>query len=91
MLTRLLLSNVPVDCSDECLKEWVEEHGYPVLSVKLIHDAVSRTSPSFAHVQLLTFAKLDEAAHALNGQALKGRLIQVKKVTPLNLQGTPPA
>jgi hypothetical protein len=30
MLTRLLFSNVPVDCSDDFLKKWIEDRGYLV-------------------------------------------------------------
>ena len=82
MLTRLLFSNVPVDCSDDFLKKWIEDRGYLVSSVRLIQDAVSRTSPSFAHVQLMACAKLDEAERMLDGQILQGRLIHVRRVVP---------
>jgi hypothetical protein len=82
MITRLLFSNVPVDCSDDLLKKWIEDRGYLVSSVRLIQDAVSRTSPSFAHVQLMASAKLDEAERMLNGQILQGRLIHVRRVVP---------
>ena len=82
MLTKLLLSNVPFDCSDDFLKKWVEDRGYSVSSVRLIQDAVSRTSPSFAHVQLVASGKLEEAERMLNGQILQGRLIHVRRVVP---------
>jgi hypothetical protein len=82
MLTKLLLSNVPFDCSDDFLKKWIEDRGYSVSSVRLIQDAVSRTSPSFAHVQLVASGKLDEAERMLNGQILEGRLIHVRRVVP---------
>lgn len=51
--TKLLLSNVPVNCGDEYLRQWVEARGYSVSNVKLITDVVSGTSPSFAYVQLM--------------------------------------
>ena len=80
MPTRLLFSNVPFDCSDDLLRQWIEDRGYPVLRVKLIQDVVTGTSPSFAHVQLVNAAKLDEAERALNGQSLRGRPLHVSRV-----------
>jgi hypothetical protein len=46
--------------------------------VRLIQDAVSWTSPSFAHIQLRTSTELDEAKQELHGQVLQGRLIAVR-------------
>jgi RNA recognition motif-containing protein len=80
MTTRLLFSNVPFDCSDDLLREWIEDRGYPVLSVRLIRDVITGTSPSFAHVLLVNAAKLDEAERALNGQTLRGRTLHVSRV-----------
>jgi RNA recognition motif-containing protein len=85
MLTKLLFSNIPWDCSEDLLREWVEEHGYPVLSVKLIRDIVSGTSPSFAHVQLTGASGLDEAERSLNGQVLLGRPLHVSRYAPLSV------
>jgi RNA recognition motif-containing protein len=80
MPTRLLISNVPFDCTDQLLKQWIEECGYRTLSVKLICDVVSGTSPSFAHVQLVDAAKLNEAERTLDGQTFRGRTLQVSRV-----------
>jgi len=80
MPARLLFSNVPCDCSDDLLRQWIEDRGYPVLSVKLIRDLVSGTSPSFAHVQLAGGTKLDEAQRSLDGQTLQGRSLHVSWV-----------
>lgn len=74
---KLLFTNVPVDCVDEYLWQWVEARGYRVSSLKVIRDQVSGTSPSFAHVQLMNSGKLDEAVRFLDGQDLRGRKIQV--------------
>jgi hypothetical protein len=82
MLTGLLLSNVPFDCSEDVLKKWIEDHGYVVLSVRLIQDVVSRTSPSFAHVQLSSSTTLGEAERVLNGQILRGHHIRVRRLVP---------
>jgi hypothetical protein len=80
MATRLLFSNVPFDCSDDLLRQWIEERGFLVSSLKLIRDVVTGTSPSFAHVQLVNVAKLDEAELALDGQTFRGRRIHVIRV-----------
>ena len=80
MPTRLLISNVPFNCTDQLLKEWIEDRGYQTLSVKLICDVVIGTSPSFAHVQLVDSTKLDEAERSLNGQRFWGRTLQVSRV-----------
>jgi len=74
---KLLFSNVPADCLDDYLWEWVEARGYRVSSLKLIRDQVSGTSPSFAHVQLMNVGKIEEAHRSLNGQDLQGRRVQV--------------
>jgi hypothetical protein len=90
---RLLLSNVPFDCTEDFLRKWVEDRGYEVLSVRLIQDAVSRTSPSFAHVQLPASTELNEAKQVLHGQILQGRLIDVRLAVtpPVVAQFDPPA
>jgi RNA recognition motif. (a.k.a. RRM, RBD, or RNP domain) len=81
--TRLLFSNVPVQCTEEYLAEWVEARDYEVFSVQLITDVVSGTSPSFAYVQLADATRLDEAARNLHGQSLLGLAVRVSNVVPL--------
>lgn len=80
MLNRLLFSNIPFDCTADFLKEWIEERGFSVAQVTLIRDAVSGTSPSFAHVHFADVTRLDQAELALDGQPLGGRMIQVSRV-----------
>jgi hypothetical protein len=79
---RLLISNVPAGCPAGVLQHWVEAHGYRTFGVRLIKDDVTGTSPSFAYVQLLDPAKLDEAARALDGRILWGGVLQVRRVVP---------
>jgi hypothetical protein len=81
--TRLLFSNVALECSQEYLRQWIEALGYPVLAVHMIHDQVSWTSPSFVYVQLADESRLDEAARTLHGTILLGRQIRVCQVVPL--------
>jgi hypothetical protein len=76
----LLIANVPIECDEDYLRQWIEARSYPAYRVILIRDIVSRTSPSFAHVQLMDQSRIHEAARALNGQLLMNRNVQV---TPL--------
>jgi len=77
----LLFSNLPFDCSDELLENWISARGHSVLNIKMIRDVVSGTSPSFAIVQLVTTTNLDEASRDLDGQLLHGRRLRVKPFT----------
>jgi hypothetical protein len=77
---RLLISEVPVICSEDHLTQWIESKGYDVERIVLIRDLVSGTSPSFAHVQLTDSRLLDHAVRVLNGQTLYGRNIQVRRL-----------
>jgi hypothetical protein len=79
--TKLLLSNVPVNCGDEYLRQWVEARGYSVSDVKLITDLVSGTSPAFAYVQLMNSGKTDEAIRALDGQTIQGHRLHAERVS----------
>jgi hypothetical protein len=87
--TRLLFSNLAVECGEEYLRQWIEGRGYSVLNVQLIQDLVSHTSPSFAYVELTDSSKLDEVAHTLHGGALFGRALRVCKVVPLHVAVPP--
>ena len=82
--TRLLFSNVAVQCTQEYLKQWIEARQYEVSSVQLIQDTVSGTSPSFAYVQLTDASRLNEAARNLHGQSLLGSAVRVSQVVPLH-------
>jgi RNA recognition motif-containing protein len=77
----LLFSNVAFDCTDEDLRRWIEERRFSVVSINLIRDVISGTSPSFAYVELAS--SHDEAERALNGGVLKGRTLKVRRVVPL--------
>jgi hypothetical protein len=79
---KLLFSNIPVHCPDDLLRDWIEAHGYRTFGVRLMRDREKVGSTSFAYVQLIDSAKLDEACRALDGQILWGRTIRVRLVAP---------
>ena len=81
-MSTLFMVNVPHNCDESELCDWVEARGPRVKSVRLIRDVVSGASPSFAYVQL-DEENLDEdltpTVDKLNGQTIRGRAIIVKE------------
>jgi hypothetical protein len=77
-MDNLLFANIPHNCNDEDLRNWIEGHGFKVNGLKLIRDAVSGSSPAFARVQLHQPAA-DEAATALDQQPFAGRRLHVRR------------
>jgi hypothetical protein len=82
-MLKLLVSNVPTNCSDDFLREWIEARGYRTYGVRLIRDVISGTSPSFAEVQLMDASRLEEAARTLDGQRLWTSTIRVLVAVPM--------
>ena len=78
-MPELFISNVPYDCQDAELGQWVESNGFPVHSVRVVRDVVSGISPAFGYIALRNNDRESEAIRVLNGTSLKGRIIQVKK------------
>ena len=81
--TRLLITNIPVTCSEEVITDWIQSNGYAVRNVSLIRDLVSGTSPSFAYADLTDPTILDCAQNQLDGLTLNGHSLQVRRVVPL--------
>jgi RNA recognition motif-containing protein len=82
MPTSLLFSNVPFDCTEPELRQWIEDRFFPVVNVTLIRDIISGTSPSFAYVDV-SEEDIKQAEQMLNGQSLKGRTLRVRRVVPM--------
>src|SRR5262245_45755233 len=88
--TKLLFSEVSVECTAEYLRQWIESRGFGVLTVRLIEDIVSGTSASFAHVNLTDPREVEDAARTLHGQILLGRCIRVSFARRLEAEGEKP-
>lgn len=73
----LFLVNVPHNCSDAELTEWVESSGIEVNKVRLVRDLVAGVSPSFAYVEITERTPLADAVRKLNGQVIRERTIMV--------------
>jgi hypothetical protein len=48
MAALLFFINVPYNCSDRELHEWIESRGIEVVSIRMIRDLVAGVSPAFA-------------------------------------------
>jgi RNA recognition motif-containing protein len=73
----LFLVNVPHNCSDAELTNWVRSSGIEVKKVRLVRDLVAGVSPSFAYVEISEKTPLAEAVRKLNGQTIRERMISV--------------
>ena len=81
MNSRLLLSNIPYNCSDGELREWVEPRGVQIRSIRVIRDLVANVSPAFGYVELENHHEIDEAVASLNGKKLRNQTIQAKRLS----------
>jgi len=73
------MMNVPYNCSESELKNWVEAAGVQVDAVRLIRDLVAGVSPAFAYVDIGEKAKVSEAVEKLNGHIIGNRVLIVSQ------------
>ena len=78
-MSRLFLSNIPCDCQEVELRQWVESYGFRVESIRVIQDSVSGVSPAFGYISLCESGDEADAVQSLNGQSLRGRTLLVKE------------
>lgn len=71
--------NVPHNCTDKELSEWVESSGIEVKQVRLVRDLVAGVSPSFAYVEIAEKTRIKEAVQKLNGHNIRERVIMVSE------------
>lgn len=76
-MSTVFVSNVPHNCEDAELRQWVEASGFEVKAIRVIRDLVAGVSPAFAYVVLSDVAELT-AIQQLNGQSFKGRVLCVQ-------------
>jgi RNA recognition motif-containing protein len=84
--TMLYFINVPHNCSEKELREWIESRGIRTESIRLIRDLVAGVSPAFAYVELQDNSRLKEAVGLLHGKLLRTHIVQVQeaRVRPLS-------
>jgi len=76
---QLLLMNLPYNCSERELEDWIESRGIEVQSRRIIRDLVTGSSPAFACIGLKDDGRLEEAITLLNGKRMRSNAITVTR------------
>jgi RNA recognition motif-containing protein len=78
-MAKLFFVNIPYNCSDRELQEWVESRGIPTRSIRIVRDLVAGVSPAFGYVELKDESQMQEAISVLNGKRMRNQTILVKE------------
>jgi RNA recognition motif-containing protein len=78
-MSKLFFVNIPYNCSDRELQEWVESRGIATRSIRIVRDLVAGVSPAFGYVELKDDSQIQEAISILNGKRLRNQTILVKE------------
>jgi RNA recognition motif-containing protein len=83
-MSKLFFVNIPYNCSDRELQDWVESRGIETRSIRIIRDLVAGVSPAFGYVELKDATLMKEAITTLNGKKLRNQTILVKEAQSLS-------
>jgi RNA recognition motif-containing protein len=78
-MSKLFFVNIPYNCSDRELQEWVESRGFETNSIRIVRDLVAGVSPAFGYVELKDDSRIQEAISLLNGKRMRNQTIFVKE------------
>jgi hypothetical protein len=78
-MSKLFFVNIPYNCSDRELQEWVESRGIKTRSIRIVRDLVAGVSPAFGYVELKDDGQIPEAITVLNGKRMRNQTILVKE------------
>jgi RNA recognition motif-containing protein len=78
-MSKLFFVNIPYNCSDRELQEWVESRGIETRSIRIVRDLVAGVSPAFGYVELKDDGRIQEAISVLNGKRMRSQTILVKE------------
>jgi RNA recognition motif-containing protein len=78
-MPKLFFMNIPYNCSDRELQDWVESRGIPTRSIRIVRDLVAGVSPAFGYVELKDATALKEAISTLNGKKMRNQIISVRE------------
>ena len=81
MPVQLFFVNVPYNCSEQELREWIESRGIETIAIRIIRDLVSGVSPAFAYATLSDDSEIQLAVSALNGTRLRNHVLTVRQAT----------
>ena len=60
-MSKLFFVNIPYNCSDRELQEWVESRGFETRAIRIVRDLVAGVSPAFGYVELQDDTRIHEA------------------------------
>jgi RNA recognition motif-containing protein len=78
IMPKLFLTNIPHDCSELQLRQWIESRGIETAAIRVVRDIVAGVSPSFGYVELKDKTRVMDAVSMLNGKQIGSRTIQVQ-------------
>jgi len=78
-MSKLFFVNIPYNCSDLELQEWVESRGIKTRSIRIVRDLVAGVSPAFGYVELTDDSQMQKAIVMLNGKRMRNQTIHVKE------------
>ena len=79
-MAEIFLTNLPHDCSDLELREWVESRGIEVRSTRIILDLETGVAPAFGYVEIQNAEFVKAGATSLNGRKLRTNTVMAKPV-----------
>ena len=77
MPSSLYLVNLPHNCTDNELKDWIESRGFKICSTRIIRDVIAGVSPAFAYARLEDDSQIEEACYTLTGKTMRTSQILV--------------
>ena len=79
-MAEIFLTNLPHDCSDHDLKDWVEARGIGVKSTRIILDLETGAAPAFGYVEIEDSTLIKAGVAVLNGRKLRNNTVIAKPV-----------
>jgi hypothetical protein len=79
-MARLFFANLPHDCLEHEVQEWMESRGFIVQELRIVRDLIAGISPAFAYLTLSDESKYASAQTDLNGKTLRNRRLVVRQV-----------
>ena len=79
-MAEIFLTNLPHDCSDYELREWVESRGIEVKSTRIILDLETGVAPALGYVEIRDPDFVKTGAASLNGRKMRSNKVMAKPV-----------
>jgi len=79
-MAEVFLSNLPHNCSDRELRDWVESRGIPTVNSRIILDLETGVGPAFGYVEIQDESMVKSAATILNGRKMRNNIVTAKPI-----------